>query len=81
MGKALAAETLKVRKRWMPYVLLLVMVAGAAVVIWLAGYVNYTESRILDLRRTPSARSLSRIPSRRCWITANSGARRCLSLS
>jgi ABC-2 type transport system permease protein len=39
----LAAELLKVRKRWMPYVLLLVMVAGAAVLIWLIGYVGYHE--------------------------------------
>src|SRR3990172_3050529 len=37
----LGAELLKVRKRWMPYVLLLFMVAGAAYVIWLAGYVAW----------------------------------------
>jgi ABC-type transport system involved in multi-copper enzyme maturation permease subunit len=37
----LAAELLKVRKRWMPYVLLLVMAMGAAVQIWLVGYVNW----------------------------------------
>jgi ABC-type transport system involved in multi-copper enzyme maturation permease subunit len=39
----LAAELLKVRKRWMPYVLLLIMLAGAAVLIWLIGYVGYQE--------------------------------------
>jgi ABC-2 type transport system permease protein len=39
----LAAEIMKVRKRWMPYVLLLVMVAGAAVLIWLTGYVSYND--------------------------------------
>jgi ABC-type transport system involved in multi-copper enzyme maturation permease subunit len=40
---ALATEILKVRKRWMPYVLLLLMVAGAAVLIWLIGYVGYQD--------------------------------------
>jgi ABC-2 type transport system permease protein len=39
----LAAELLKVRKRWMPYVLFLVMVAGAAFFIWLIGYVSYRD--------------------------------------
>lgn len=34
----LAAELLKVRKRWLPYLLLLIMVAGAAIHIWLFGY-------------------------------------------
>lgn len=41
MGSMLAAELLKVRKRWMPYVLLLVMITGAAVLIWLVGYLEY----------------------------------------
>jgi len=40
MDSVLAAEILKVRKRWMPYVLLLVMIAGAAVLIW-PGYAEY----------------------------------------
>jgi ABC-2 type transport system permease protein len=43
VGSVLAAEIMKVRKRWMPYVLLLVMVAGAAVLIWLTGYVSYND--------------------------------------
>jgi len=43
VNSVLAAEILKVRKRWMPYVLLLVMLAGAAVLIWLIGYVGYQE--------------------------------------
>lgn len=33
-GPLLAAELLKVRKRWLPYLLFLVMVAGAAMIIW-----------------------------------------------
>ncbi|HEV8574060.1 MAG TPA: ABC transporter permease subunit [Dehalococcoidia bacterium] len=45
MDSVLAAEILKVRKRWMPYVLLLVMIAGAAVLVWLIGYVGYQEDR------------------------------------
>jgi len=43
VANVLAAEILKVRKRWMPYVLLLLMVAGAAVLIWLIGYVGYKD--------------------------------------
>ena len=43
MANVLATEILKVRKRWMPYVLLLLMVAGAAVLIWLIGYVGYRD--------------------------------------
>lgn len=43
MINILQAELLKVRTRWMPYVLFLVMVGGAAVNIWLAGYVSWHE--------------------------------------
>lgn len=39
----LRAELLKMLKRWMPYLLFLLMLAGAAVVIWLFGYVSYKE--------------------------------------
>jgi ABC-2 type transport system permease protein len=39
----LHAELLKMLKRWMPYVLFLLMLVGAAVVIWLFGYVSYKE--------------------------------------
>ncbi|MEX1195709.1 MAG: ABC transporter permease [Dehalococcoidia bacterium] len=38
MSGLLRAEFLKMRKRWMPYVLFLLMLAGAAVIIWLIGY-------------------------------------------
>ena len=38
MGSLLAAELLKVRKRWLPYGLVLFMIAGAAFVIWATGY-------------------------------------------
>jgi ABC-type transport system involved in multi-copper enzyme maturation permease subunit len=37
----LAAELLKTRKRWLPYVLLLVMLIGAGIQIWLAGYTSW----------------------------------------
>lgn len=46
MTSMLAAELLKVGKRWMPYVLLLVMAMGAAVQIWLVGYVSWRESEV-----------------------------------
>jgi ABC-type transport system involved in multi-copper enzyme maturation permease subunit len=39
----LQAELLKVRTRWMPYVLFLLMIGGAAVNIWLAGYVEWNQ--------------------------------------
>jgi len=45
VANVLATEILKVRKRWMPYVLLLLMLAGAAVLIWLIGYVSYQEDQ------------------------------------
>lgn len=44
MTGVLRAEILKTAKRWMPYVLFLVMVGGAAIQIWLAGYSNYRNS-------------------------------------
>src|SRR3990172_3996538 len=44
MNSLVAAELLKIRKRWMPYVLLLTMAAGAAFFIWLIGYVSYKDN-------------------------------------
>lgn len=41
----LRAEVLKVRTRWMPYVLFLLMVIGAAVHIWLIGYVSWHDDQ------------------------------------
>lgn len=41
--KVLAAELLKVRKRWLPYVLFLVMVIGVAAHIWLLGYATWAD--------------------------------------
>ena len=41
--RVLAAELLKVRKRWLPYVLFLVMVIGAAAHIWLLGYATWAD--------------------------------------
>ena len=41
----LRAEIMKTTKRWMPYVLFLFMLAGAAVVIWLFGYVGWRSDR------------------------------------
>lgn len=40
-GPLLAAELLKVRKRWLIYILIAVMVGGAAVQIWLGGYASW----------------------------------------
>jgi len=41
VGSLLAAELLKTRKRWMPYVLFLVMLAGVSMLIWLGGYLEW----------------------------------------
>lgn len=43
MTGLLLAEFLKMRKRWMPYVLFLVMVIGAAALIWTIGYLSWKE--------------------------------------
>ena len=40
-ARLLAAELLKVRKRWLPYILLLVLVALLALDIWLGGYLSW----------------------------------------
>ncbi len=47
----LAAELLKVRKRWLPYVLFLFAVAGAAVLIWLAGYGDGQDGEDFQFRQ------------------------------
>ena len=38
----IAAELLKVRKRWLIYILMAVLIGGAAVQIWLLGYVSWS---------------------------------------
>ena len=43
----IAAELLKVRKRWLPYILVLLLIVGAAVMVWLGGYVAWrTEAEV-----------------------------------
>ena len=42
--RLLGAEFLKMRKRWLPYILFLVMVGGAAIIIWLGGFAEYHSS-------------------------------------
>jgi ABC-type transport system involved in multi-copper enzyme maturation permease subunit len=44
----LSAEILKMRKRWLPYLLFLVMVAGVAMLIWLGGYAEFRSSSDFD---------------------------------
>jgi len=39
--KILGIELLKMRKRWLPYLLFLVMVAGVAMIIWAGGYASW----------------------------------------
>jgi len=41
----LAAELLKVRKRWLPYLLLAVMLIGTAGIVWLGGYGSWRDER------------------------------------
>lgn len=45
MGNLLLAEWMKVRTRWLPYMLILFLVIGAAVEIWLFGLVAYYDER------------------------------------
>jgi ABC-2 type transport system permease protein len=42
--RLLSAELLKVRKRWLPYVLILTMFGGAAIHVWLGGYATWKGS-------------------------------------
>lgn len=51
MNSILAAELLKVRKRWMPYIIFLTMLVGVSMLIWLAGYVSYHNSPF-EMRNT-----------------------------
>ena len=44
MAGLLRAEFLKLRKRWMPYVLFLFLLAGAAFLIWAVGYSERNDS-------------------------------------
>lgn len=44
MTGLLRAEFLKLRKRWMPYVLFLLMLAGAAFVVWAIGYSTWHDN-------------------------------------
>jgi ABC-type transport system involved in multi-copper enzyme maturation permease subunit len=44
----IAAELLKVRKRWLPYILVLVLVVGAGVLVWLGGYTAWRANSGLD---------------------------------
>ena len=50
MGSLLAAELLKTRKRWMPYVLFLVMLAGVSMLIWLGGYLEWRSQDELEFQ-------------------------------
>jgi len=45
MTRLLRAELLKVRKRWLPYILFLVMLAGVSVIVWLGGYGEWRQSQ------------------------------------
>jgi len=44
----IAAELLKVRRRWLVYLLALVLIAGAAIQIWLGGYTSWKTDSGLD---------------------------------
>jgi ABC-type transport system involved in multi-copper enzyme maturation permease subunit len=44
----LFAELLKVRKRWLPYILLLFLLGGVVIVIWLGGYATWKADSAID---------------------------------
>jgi ABC-type transport system involved in multi-copper enzyme maturation permease subunit len=44
MTSLLLVELLKMRKRWLPYLLFLVMVGGVAMLIWLGGFAEFHSS-------------------------------------
>jgi len=51
MTSLLRAELLKIRKRWLPYILFLVMVAGVSVIVWLGGYAEWRQSQDFETER------------------------------
>ncbi len=61
MPDMLAAELMKVRTRWLPYVIFLVLVIGAAMQIWLFGLVAYLDERG-DPEATPGGIFTFRMP-------------------
>ncbi len=40
-ANVIAAELLKVRKRWLPYILVFVLILGAGVMVWLGGFTSW----------------------------------------
>lgn len=58
----LAAEFMKVRTRWLPYVIFLVLVIGAAMQIWLFGLVAYLDERGAEFGPTPPGYFTFRLP-------------------
>ena len=52
MGSLFAAELLKIRKRWLPYGLILFMIGGAAIVIWLGGYLDWRDQSEFEYKQT-----------------------------
>ena len=52
MGSLLAAELLKMRKRWLPYGLLLFMIGGTAIIIWLGGYADWQGSEDAEFKQS-----------------------------
>ena len=44
-GRLIVAELLKVRKRWLPYVLFGLMIGVTALIIWIAGYVTWINDQ------------------------------------
>ncbi len=44
----IAAELLKVRKRWLPYILVLLLVVGAGVLVWLGGFTSWKAGHELN---------------------------------
>jgi len=51
VGRLLAAEILKIRKRWLPYLLLLLLVVFAFIQVFLFGYVGYENSTDISARQ------------------------------
>lgn len=62
MRDMLAAELMKVRTRWLPYVVFLVLVIGAAMQIWLFGLVAYIDERGDPEQGTPGGFFTFRLP-------------------
>ena len=61
-GRLVIAELLKVRKRWLPYILFGLMIGVIALIIWVAGYVTWVNEEDRAFNLDPAALQTFALP-------------------